>query len=134
MTSSVGKRILQRCKLQVTFSEDSAKMYWLLREIDNIGKRKGEVEFHRLIQTAIVGAQFAAPTPPYCLICKLTGKGTISADEKHNLEDCKNCASEMKLKPKKSEDRVSVYAVFAEGKTPAHAERMEDGKLRVLLS
>ena len=34
----------------------------------------------------IFGAQAAAPTPPYCLICKLAGKGTISGDEKHNLE------------------------------------------------
>ena len=134
MTSDAGKRILQRCKLEVTFSDDSAKMYWLLREIDNIGKRKGEVEFHRLIQTAIIGAQVAAPTPPYCLICKLTGKGTITADDKHHLEDCKNCAADVKSRPKKSEDRVSVYAVFAEGKTPAHAERMDDGKLRILPS
>lgn len=130
MTSDVGKRILQRCQFDVTFSEDSTKMYWLMKEIDNIGKRRDEDEFHRLIQTAIVGSQLqAAPTPPYCLICKLNGKGTITGDDKTNLEDCKNCASEVKSKPAKSEDRVSVYALFAEGKMPAHAVRMNDGKL-----
>ena len=88
-----------------------------------------------MFQTAIVGSQLqAAPTPPYRLICKLDGKGTITGDDKNNLEDCKNCAADVKLRPKKSEDRVSVYAVFAEGKTPAHAERMDDGKSRVLPS
>lgn len=131
VSSDVAKRILKRCKFEVTFSDDSAKMHWLLKEFDSVGKRRDEVEFHRLIQQAIIGntAQ-AAPTPPYCLICKLALKGTISGDDKNYLEDCKNCASEIKAKPVKPEDRVSVYAVFSEGKTPAHAERMGDNKLR----
>ena len=38
-------------------------------------------------------------------------KGTISGDDKHNLEDCKNCTAKVKSKPVKSEDRVSIYAM-----------------------